>query len=113
MRRLTLLSAPLPLLLASCAHVAADAPSTRTVEGRVVAIDTAPWAFDGSGVLTVDTGRGVVRVALPARWNLCSGRGLDAAGELKAGDRVRVTGTAGNDGTVDACTPPDGLLQRL
>lgn len=107
----SVLPVALPLLLAGCAHApAADGG----IEGRVVSIDTAPWAYDGSGTLVVvDAGGRTVRVALPARWNLCKGRGLDTAGDLRPGDRVRVTGRAGADGTVDACTDPSGSIERL
>lgn len=109
--RATALLAPALLWLAACAHVQPATPPT--LEGRVTAIDTAPWAYDGSGVLTVDTGARTVRVSLPARWNLCKGRGLDAAGTLRVGDRVRVTGIAGTDGTLDACTDASGSIERL
>ncbi|MGY4515095.1 hypothetical protein [Lysobacter sp. HA18] len=101
------------LSLAACAHVATPASSPNAIEGRVTAIDTAPWAYDGSGTLTVDAGTRSVRVSLPARWNLCKGRGLGTAGELKVGDRVRITGIAGDDGSVDACSDANGSIQRL
>ncbi|WP_407910335.1 hypothetical protein [Lysobacter claricitrinus] len=115
MPRLSALAiAVIALLPSACAHApASNATTGNAIEGRVTAIDTAPWAYDGSGVLTVDTANGSIRVALPARWNLCKGRGLDTAGNLKVGDRVRVTGTAGGDGTVDACTAPTGSIERL
>lgn len=101
------------LTLAACTHAPVDTASSNAIEGRVSAIDTSPWAYDGSGVLTVDAGTRSVRVSLPARWNLCKGRGLDTAGDLKIGDRVRVVGVAGDDGTVDACSDARYSIQKL
>ena len=101
------------LTLAACSHAPVDAAASNAIEGRVTAIDTSPWAYDGSGVLTVDAGTRSVRVSLPARWNLCKGRGLDTAGDLKVGDRVRVVGRAGDDGTVDACSDANYSIQKL
>jgi len=100
------------LAVAACAHAPATSDAGR-IEGRVVALDTAPWAFDGNGTLSVDTGARTVRVALPARWNLCKGHGLDTVGMLKVGDRVRVSGRTTEDGTLDACTEPSGSIERL
>lgn len=97
-------------LLAGCAHAPAAGGA---IEGRVVSIDTAPWAYDGSGTLVVDAGTRTLRVALPARWNLCKGHGLDSAGTLKPGDRVRVTGAVDADGNVDACTDASAGITRL
>lgn len=105
-------AALVPLLLAACAHAPSSSGPT-TFEGQVVSVDTAPWAYDGSGTLVVDTGTKTRRVALPARWNLCKGHGLDTAGQLKAGDRVRVTGTLGADGSVDACSEAFASIERL
>ncbi|AXK72776.1 hypothetical protein DWG18_11130 [Lysobacter sp. TY2-98] len=112
MQRL-LVPAALVLFATACAHAPGATSSGNAIEGRVTALDTAPWAYDGSGTLTVDAGTRTVRVSLPARWNLCKGRGLDRVGDLKVGDRVRVTGTAGDDGTVDACSDPNGSIEKL
>jgi len=65
-----------------------------SIEGRVVAVDTDPWAYDGNAVVTVDTGAGRVAMQLPARWNLCKARPLGDIQTLKPGDRVQAIGTA-------------------
>lgn len=108
---LSVLPSTLALLLGACAH--APSGGGGALEGRVLSIDTAPWAYDGSGVLVVDAGGRTLRVALPARWNLCKGRGLDEAGTLKPGDRVRVRGTVAADGSIDACSDAASSIERL
>ena len=57
--------------------------------------------------------RGAVTVSLPARWNLCKAQGIDQAGELKAGDRVRATGTVDAQGALLVCEQPTHRIERL
>jgi len=82
-----------------------------TLEGRVASVDTAPWAYDGSGILVVDSrAHGAVKVQLPARYNLCRATGIDTAASLKPGVRVRVIGTATDPDTLTVC---EGAMHRI
>lgn len=106
----------LPALLAGCAAgpVAPATGGEATVEGRVASVDTAPWAYDGSAIVVIDgTAAGRVRVELPARWNLCSAHPLPDLSTLRPGERVRATGTTGEDGTLVVCAQPTHELRRL
>src|SRR5688500_7383203 len=63
-----------------------------TIAGRVVAIDTDPWAYDGNAVVQVATeAHGIVQVHLPARWNLCAAPAVDVAA-LEVGHDVNANG---------------------
>ncbi len=73
------------------------------VEGQIATVDTTPWTYDGNAVITLATASGNVDVHLPARWNLCKAPPLDDVRALKAGDRVRVTGTVSEDGALVVC----------
>lgn len=106
------------LALAACASTSAThAPSAgaqSTVEGQVVSVDTAPWAYDGSAVVTVDTDtRGAVRVQLPARWNLCKAPAPQDIDRLQPGQRVRATGTVSEDGALVVCERAEHALVRI
>lgn len=83
-----------------------------TVEGQVATVDTTPWTYDGSAVVTLATPTGNVDVHLPARWNLCKAPPPDDVQALKAGDRVRVTGTVSEPHTLVVCEQPTHGLQR-
>ena len=84
-----------------------------TLEGRVASVDTAPWAYDGSGILVVDSpAHGAVKVQLPARYNLCRATGIDTAAALKPGQRVRVSGTATDPDTLTVCEGPTHRIER-
>ena len=85
-----------------------------TVDGTVTTVDTAPWAYDGNARLVMATqARGAVTVSLPARWNLCKAQGIDQAGTLKVGDRVRATGTVDAQGALLVCEQPTHRIERL
>jgi hypothetical protein len=85
-----------------------------TIEGEVVGVDTAPWAYDGHAVVTVSTtAAGTVRVQLPARWNLCKAQPLGDIQVLKPRDRVQATGTVSAPGELVVCEQPDHRLQRI
>ncbi|HEY4582576.1 MAG TPA: hypothetical protein VIG88_06900 [Lysobacter sp.] len=112
--RLPLIALPYVLLAAGCASTAAPAASgtTRTVEGRIARIDTAPWAYDGNAVVVLATASGDVRVELPARWNLCRAAPVDVA-SLQAGDRVRAVGATGETGSITVCSDASHGLRRI
>jgi len=121
-RRFAFLAAMLATL-AACATAPADTapPDTTTVvgqeatiEGEVVRVDTAPWAYDGNAVVTVATATaGTIGVQLPARWNLCKARPLDDVQALKPSDRVRVVGTVTAPGELSVCGQPEHVLQKI
>jgi hypothetical protein len=83
-----------------------------TVEGQVATVDTTPWTYDGSAVVTLATPTGNVDVHLPARWNLCKAPPPDDVQALKAGDRVRVTGTVSEPHTLVVCEQAAHGLHR-
>ncbi len=84
-----------------------------TIEGKVVTVDTDPWAYDGNAVVRVATGSSIVAVQLPARWNLCKAQPLRDVQALKAGDRVQAIGTATAPGELVVCEQPQHLLRKL
>lgn len=104
--------------LVGCATTAGSAAlqvgTQATLDGRVVRVDTSPWAYDGSAVLTLasDT-RGSVDVHFPARWNLCKAPPVDALQTLAAGDRVRVTGSVTAPAQLVVCERAEHGLRRL
>ncbi|MFT3670068.1 MAG: hypothetical protein QM795_16185 [Pseudoxanthomonas sp.] len=109
-------------MLAACLSLAActTTPATpawvpgqqATVEGQVATVDTTPWTYDGSAVVTLATPTGNVDVHLPARWNLCKAPPPDDVQALKAGDRVRVTGTVSEPHTLVVCEQAAHGLHR-
>lgn len=83
-----------------------------TIAGRVVAVDTSPWAYDGNAVVQVATdAHGIVQVHLPARWNLCAAPPVDVEA-LDVGDDVRASGTAGNEGELVVCARDTHFLRE-
>jgi hypothetical protein len=85
-----------------------------TIEGAVVSVDTAPWAYDGNAVVTVSTtGAGTVRVQLPARWNLCKAQPPGDVQALKPGDRVQAIGTVTAPDTLVVCEQPQHTLRKV
>ena len=83
-------------------------------EGRIVSVDTNPWAYDGNAVVTVATDRtGTLQVQLPARWNLCKAEPLGDVQAFKPGDRVHVAGTVDEAGVVIVCEQPQHHLRKL
>lgn len=113
-------------LLSGCATASGNGASTPasspafaidqevTFDGRVASIDTAPWAYDGNAIVVVDSAvHGAVKVQLPARYNLCRGRGIDTAASLKPGDRVRVAGTATDPDTLTVCEGAAHRIERI
>lgn len=89
-------------------------PGTQaSIEGRVVSIDTAPWAYDGNAVVQVATqAHGIVVVQLPARWNLCKAPAVDVEA-LEVGDEVRATGSVGGDGELVVCGRAEHVLLKV
>jgi hypothetical protein len=97
------------------AHTSSLVPGEQaTFEGRIVGVDTNPWAYDGNAVVTVATANsGTVQVQLPARWNLCK---AEAPGDLQAlrpNDHVQVLGTVTEAGTVVVCEQPQHHLRKM
>ena len=85
-----------------------------TIEGDVVSVDTAPWAYDGNAVVTVSTTRaGTVSVQLPARWNLCKAQAPGDVQALKPGERVQAIGTVTAPDTLVVCEQPQHALRRV
>ena len=84
------------------------------IEGSVLGVDTAPWAYDGNAVVTVATASsGTVKVQLPARWNLCKAQPHTDVQALKPRDRVRAVGTVAADNSLVVCAQPAHLLRKL
>lgn len=119
-------SLALSAALASCASTPmADPPAAptstalveganATVEGRVTAIDTAPWAYDGNATVSLDSAvHGRVELQFPARWNLCRAGDIDDLQTLATGTRVRATGTVNAPRTLTVCEDASHGLQRL
>ena len=112
--------------LASCASTSApDAPgapaastltegANATVEGRVAAVDTAPWTYDGNATVRLDTtSHGAVELQFPARWNLCRAGDIGDLQTLAPGMRVRATGTVNAPRTLTVCEDASHGLRRL
>ena len=112
-----------PIVLACALSACATAPAQTSsppggeqaaFEGRIVSIDTNPWAYDGNAVVTVAThDSGTVRVQLPARWNLCKAEPLGDVQALKPTDRVHIAGTLTEAGTVVVCEQPQHHLRKV
>jgi hypothetical protein len=84
------------------------------IEGAVLRVDTAPWAYDGNAVVTVATNaHGEVAVQLPARWNLCQAPAPADLNSLKPGERVQAIGTVTAAGELVVCERASHRLQRL
>ena len=85
-----------------------------TIEGDVVSVDTAPWAYDGNAVVTVSTtSAGTVSVQLPARWNLCKAQPPGDVQALKPRDRVQVIGTVTAPDALVVCEQPQHTLRKV
>lgn len=85
-----------------------------TIEGEVAGVDTDPWAYDGNAVVTVSAvGAGIVRVQLPARWNLCRAQPLGDMQALKPRDRVQAIGTVTAPGEMVVCAEPEHRLRKI
>lgn len=100
--------------LAACAS-APVAPRSGDLrfEGRVAAVDMTPWTYDGNAVITVDSDTmGRLAVELPARWNLCRARPVEAPDAL-AGQRVRVVARASGAGRAVVCEDAGHRVERL
>lgn len=83
-------------------------------EGRVASVDLSPWAYDGNGVVVVDTvAHGAVAVQFPARWNLCRATPPEALDALTPGERVRVVATASGPAEAVVCADARHGLSRL
>jgi hypothetical protein len=84
------------------------------IEGAVLRVDTAPWAYDGNAVVAVATSaHGEVAVQLPARWNLCQAPAPANPDALKPGDRVQAIGTVSGPGELVVCERASHRLQRV
>ena len=113
-----LLAASIAAALSGCV-VARNASGTvlqpgqeAAIAGRVVAIDTDPWAYDGNAIVQVATeAHGIVQVHLPARWNLCAAPPVDVAA-LAVGDEVSASGTAGAEGELVVCSRATHYLRE-
>lgn len=115
-RRLTIGAAF--LVLSACATAPAGKPlkagQQATLQGNVVSVDTAPWAYDGNASIVVSTSEaGNVDVQLPARWNLCKAQPLGDVQALKLGDRVEVVGTVAESNRLVVCAEPQHLLRKV
>jgi hypothetical protein len=97
------------------AHTSLLAPGEQaTFEGRIVGVDTNPWAYDGNAVVTVATANSeTVQVQLPARWNLCKAEAPGDVQGLRPDDHVQVAGTVTEAGTVVVCEQPQHHLRKV
>ena len=87
----------------SGAPEALQAGAEASFSGRITAIDTQPWTYDGNAVVQIDTAtHGPVAVQLPARWNLCKAAPVDVE-SLRVGTRVDIAGSVTDDGAVVVC----------
>ena len=107
-------------MLSACATAPAPAGGAlvvgqqATIEGEVLNVDTAPWAYDGNAVVTVSTTRaGTVSVQLPTRWNLCKAQAPGDVQALKPGERVQAIGTVTAPDTLVVCEQSQHLLRRI
>ena len=107
-------------MLSACATAPAPAGGAlvvgqqATIEGEVLNVDTAPWAYDGNAVVTVaSAGAGTVSVQLPARWNLCKAQPPDDVQALQPHDRVQAIGTVTAPGTLVVCEQPQHTLHKV
>ena len=83
-------------------------------EGRVASVDLSPWAYDGNGVVVVDTAaHGAVAVQFPARWNLCRATPPEALDALQPGARVRVVAMASGPAAAVVCADASHGLTPL
>lgn len=109
---------PLLVALSACTTTQGNGTSLvvgqeADIEGMVVSVDTAPWAYDGNAVVTVATATaGTVKVQLPARWNLCKAQPHQGIQELKPRDRVRAVGTVAEDNQLVVCAQPQHLVRK-
>ena len=112
----TSLAAAALLAAGACTTLSAPvlvAGEQASLEGEVVSVDTAPWAYDGPATVTVAArGLGNVAVQLPARWNLCKAAPPDDVQALLPGDRVQVVGTVTAADTVLVCERPEHVLRK-
>jgi hypothetical protein len=92
---------------------ATAAGGDRTISGVITAIDFDPMAYDGDGVLTVETDEGAeVRVFIPARMHLCEAT-FEALDGLGVGHRITVRGEASEPGAIRPCTSAEHYVRRL
>lgn len=107
------------LLLAACASappadVAWRPGSDVEFTGRITAVDTAPWAYDGSARIAIASdAHGAVDVELPARWNLCKAPSIEAAVKLPVGTRVQVVARALDADTAVVCESATHAVRAL
>ena len=119
--RVAMIAAMLAMSACAAAPSATAPPATAlvvgqqaTIEGDVVSVDTAPWAYDGNAVVTVSTtSAGTVRVQLPARWNLCKAQPPGDVQALKPRDRVQAIGTVTAPDTLVVCEQPQHTLRKV
>jgi hypothetical protein len=84
----------------------------RTVSGTVTEKDFDPMAYDGDGVLTIETDGGdVVRVFIPARMHLCDATFPDFE-TILAGVAIEVRGEAVDTDGVRPCTSAEHYVRR-
>jgi hypothetical protein len=103
-------SVVLPLLVATAAMAgcatapgpASDVGDAIRAEGRIVSIDTQPWAYDGHAVVVLEAEGSPITIQLPARWNLCAAAPVDVEA-LQVGQRARVVGARADQGEVVVC----------
>lgn len=82
------------------------------VEGRVSRIDRSPMAYDGDGLLVLDTSaHGEITVHLAARRNLCLARGLDLFNTATVGMHLQASGTATGPSDLSVCRDSTHYLQ--
>lgn len=108
-----------PLVLAaSLTHCSAATPLVEgqgvVVEGRVSDIDATAMVRDGDGLISLKSDvHGAVTIHIPARERLCQAQGLALFQALRAGDRIRATGTVTGTRDVMVCVKTTHSLQKI
>ena len=106
------------LLAVGCATTSApdlvlETGSTTALSGTVVSVNLEPMAYDGDGVITIETEEGATaRVFVAARMNLCAAEGLGLVGDLATGDRVEVQGRVMGGTNIRPCEGDEHYLRR-
>lgn len=119
--RLLRASALLAVGLAIAASGCASMPGSAAMQvgrdiaftGTVASADFAPWAFDGSAVVRVDSPQGRIAIELPARYNLCKAQGIGGASTLAVGMKVDVNGRVTAPGKVSVCESVSHHIVRI
>lgn len=110
----TLATAGIALAMVGCASTQPSSQlvdgSQTSVEGTISSVDIQPWTYDGYAVVVLATAsHGLVKVQLPARWNLCKAPAVDVE-SLVVGGRAHAVGNVTAEGDLVVCESADHRL---